>query len=62
MIYHASRAQGPKEYLVSGGFKIVALVPDGEDGIRLKPWVLSNIWYAETFGRTLDVLSIFNES
>lgn len=41
---------------------MVALVPIGHQGTLLKSWTPSRTWYAETFGCTLEVRNMFNES
>ena len=40
----------------------MALVPTGHHGILLKSWIPSNTLYADSFGYTLEVRNIFNES
>lgn len=52
----------PHDVLVSGGLKMVALVPMGHHGTLLKSWTPSRTWYADTFGWTLEVRSMFRES
>lgn len=61
-MYQASMARGPHDVLVSGGLKMVARVPGGAQGTRLKSCVPSSTWYEESWGCTREVRSIFRES
>ena len=61
-MYHASRSLAPNDVLISGGLKIVALVPGGAHGVLSKSNFPSRDAYAESLGYTLDVRSRFNES
>ena len=61
-MYHASIARGPHDVLILGGLKIVALVPGGPNGVRLKSCCPSRTWNADSFGWTLEVRNIFNVS
>ena len=47
--------RGPKYVLVSGGLKIVALVPGRANECLLKSCMLSRTEYVEGFGRTCVV-------
>ena len=60
--YHASVARGPHELLISGGLKMVALVPGGANGTRLKSCGPSKAWNAEILGCHRDERRRFRES
>ena len=60
-MYHASIARGPKDVLVSGGLKIVALFPGGDHGCLLKSCMPSSKEYADSFGCTRDVRNMLRE-
>ena len=61
-MYHPSIALGPNDPLISGGLKIVALVPGGPNGTFLKSCWPSNTWKADSWGWILEVRSIFSVS
>ena len=61
-MYHASVARVPHELLISGGLKMVALVPGGANGMRLKSCGPSRAWKAEILGWHRDVRNKFNAS
>ena len=61
-MYHASVARVPHELRISGGLKMVARVPGGANGTRLKSCGPSRAWKAEILGWHRDVRNKFNES
>ena len=61
-MYHASAARVPHELRISGGLKMVARVPGGANGTRLKSCVPSRAWKAEILGWHREVRNKFKES
>ena len=61
-MYYPSTALGTNDPLISGGLKIVDLVPGGPNGTLLKSCWPSNTWKTDSWGWILEVRSIFSVS
>ena len=61
-MYQASSAYVPHDVLNSGELNIVDHVPGGAIGFLLKACTLSNTVYADSYGLTLKIRSMFSVS